>query len=146
VCEEQCNSNIRRIGNFLLAGGDEARLDTEFSEQFDFRDPAIKRLEFNKIRKRVLAELIEKHGEVCHWHLHLDCSKAKIWELDHTIPLSTNELNKRLRRMVSVSNRKVPSQSFGSNHPKNLVLSCKRCSAFKKHRIFPLANEPLFAK
>jgi hypothetical protein len=57
VCEEQCNSNIRRIGNFLLAGGDEARLDTEFSDQFDFRDPAIKRLEFNKIRKRVLAEL-----------------------------------------------------------------------------------------
>jgi hypothetical protein len=100
----------------LLAGGDETRLDSEFSDYFDFRDPAIKRLEFNEIRKRVLVELIEKHGEVCHWH---------------PIPLSTNELNKRLRRMVRVSNRKVPSQSFGSNHPKNLVLSANSATRLK---------------
>src|SRR5262245_13000557 len=124
----------------LLAGGDEKRLDREFSDYFDFREPTIKRLEFNKMRRKFLADLIEKNGEVCHWHAHLDCSKEKIWELDHIIPLKTNELNKKLRGMIRVSNRKVPSQSFGSNHPKNLVLSCKRCNAFKKHRIFPLAN------
>jgi hypothetical protein len=125
----------------LLAGGDEKRLQGEFSDYFDFRDAAIKRLEFNKIRKKVLAELIEKNGEVCQWHIHLECSREKIWELDHIIPLSTNELNKKLRGMVRVSNQKVPAQSFGSNHPKNLVLSCRRCNAFKKHRIFsPVAG------
>jgi hypothetical protein len=37
----------------LLAGGDEKRLDMAFSDYFDFRDPAIKRLEFNKICKKV---------------------------------------------------------------------------------------------
>lgn len=119
----------------LLAGGDEKIFETEFSDYFDFRHPAIKRWEFNKTRKKVLASLLEKYGEVCQLRIHPDCSKEKIWEPDHIIPLSTNELNKKLRHMARTSSEKVPAQSFGSNHPKNLILACKRCNAFKKHRI-----------
>src|SRR3989344_9240106 len=80
----------------LLAGGDEKRFESEFSNFFDFRQPAIKRREFNKTRKQVLKDLLKKNGEVCQLHLHPDCSKVKIWAPDHIIPLSSNELNKKL--------------------------------------------------
>ena len=113
----------------------EKRFDTEFSNYFDFRHPAIKRWEFDKTSKKVLAGLIEKYGEVCQLHIHPDCSKVRVWEPDHIIPLSSNELNKKLRHMERISSEKVLAQSFGSNHPKNLILACKRCNAFKKHRI-----------
>ncbi len=118
----------------LLCNGDTEKLDKNFKEYFDFRHPAIKRWEFNKIRKRVLKELIEKYGENCQLKIHPDCSKAKKFEPDHIIPLSTNELNKKLRYMERTSDEKVPAQSFGSNHPKNLILACSRCNAYKKHR------------
>ncbi|MFW5911012.1 MAG: hypothetical protein ACOCUJ_04145 [Thiohalospira sp.] len=29
----------------------------------------------------------------------------------------------------------MPSQSFGSNAIRNLVLSCRRCNAFKKNKM-----------
>jgi hypothetical protein len=29
----------------------------------------------------------------------------------------------------------VPAQNFGSNHPRNITLACKRCNSFKKHRL-----------
>lgn len=119
----------------LLAGGDEEKFDKEFSDHFDFRHPAIKREEFNKIRKRVLKDLLAKYGEECQLRLHPDCSKEKVWQPDHVIPLSTNELNKKLRHIGRVGIEKVARQSFGSNSPKNLILACKRCNAFKKHRI-----------
>jgi hypothetical protein len=48
----------------LLAGGDEARLDTEFSNHFDFRDPGIKRLEFNKIRRLLRLTLHQMQSKV----------------------------------------------------------------------------------
>lgn len=119
----------------LLTGGDEKRLEIEFLDYFDFRHPAIKRWEFNKVKKKLLAELILKYDGKCQLHIHPDCSKDGKFEPDHIIPLSTNELNKKLRQLVRTSNEKVPAQSFGSNNPKNLILSCKRCNAFKKHRI-----------
>ena len=119
----------------LLAGGDEKKLETEFSDYFDFRHPAIKRWEFNKTKKKLLVELIQKHDEKCQLRIHPDCGKEMVWEPDHIIPLSTNELNKKLRHLVRISNEKVSAQSFGSNHQKNLTLSCKRCNSFKKHRI-----------
>ena len=119
----------------LLAGGDEKKLEAEFPDYFDFRNPEVKRAEFNKIRPKVFKDLMGKYGEKCQLHIHPDCSKEKVWEMDHIIPLSTNELNKKLRHMVRTSRGKVPAQSFGSNHLKNLILACKRCNAFKKHRI-----------
>lgn len=55
--------------------------------------------------------------------------------LDHFIPLSSNTLNKLLRKLWAKPGRKVPTQSFGSNHPDNLVLACQRCNAYKKQRV-----------
>lgn len=118
----------------LLTNGNINKLE-EFADMFDFRHPAIKRWEFNKTRKKVLANLLEKYSGKCQLKLHPDCSKEEIFEPDHIIPLSTNELNKKLRRMERTTSEKVPSQSFGSNHSTNLILACRRCNAFKKHKI-----------
>jgi len=119
----------------LLANGDEKKLDEEFSEYFDFRHPAIKRWEFNKVKKKLLDELVLKYDKKCQLRIHPECSQDGKFEPDHIIPLSTNELNKKLRHLVRSSSEKVLAQSFGSNHPKNLTLSCRRCNAFKKHKI-----------
>lgn len=119
----------------LLADGDAKRLENEFSEHFDFRHQAIKRWEFNKTKKKLLAGLILTHGGKCQLHIHPDCSKEEIWEPDHIVPLATNELNKKLRHIARVSSEKVAAQDFGSNHIKNLTLACKRCNSFKKHRL-----------
>ena len=119
----------------FLAGGDDKKLEEEFSDYFDFRDPEIKRAEFDKIRNNVFQELVKRYGKKCQLRINFDCSKEKVWEVDHIIPLSTNELNKKLRQMIRASSEKVAAQSFGSNHPRNLMLACKRCNAYKKHRI-----------
>jgi hypothetical protein len=37
--------------------------------------------------------------------------------------------------MIGSAGVKVEPQSFGSNHPRNLTLACRRCNGFKKHRI-----------
>lgn len=121
----------------LLADGDTEKLEKEFADLFDFRHWAMKRWEFNKIRKKVLVDLIEKYHGECQLRIHEDCSKEAIFEPDHIIPLATNELNKKLRGISRISSEKVPTQSFGSNHPRNLTLACKRCNAFKKHRFVP---------
>lgn len=118
----------------LLANGDIEKLDRNFSDLFDFEHPAIKREKFNKIKKKILKELIEKYGNECQLKIHPDCSKELIFEPDHIIPLSSNELNKKLRGMSRFSSEKVERQSFGSNNMKNMVLACKRCNAFKKHK------------
>jgi len=118
----------------LLSGGDVKKLEEKFSDLFDFNHPAIKRWEFNKIKKKRLAELILKYDGKCQLRIHPECSKDGKFEPDHIIPLSTNELNKKLRHLARTSSEKVPAQSFGSNHPKNLILACKRCNAFKKHK------------
>lgn len=102
---------------------------------FDFRDPNLKRNEFNKICKPMFTKLVKKYGNSCQLCCHDDC-ELEATEIDHLIPLSSNELNKHLRGMKGSSGKKTPSQSFGSNHITNLVLACKRCNAFKKHR-FP---------
>lgn len=120
----------------LLANGDVEKLDRDFSELFDFEHLAMKRWRFNKIRKKILKELIEKYGNECQLKIHPDCSKVQKFEPDHIIPLASNELNKKLRKMARFSSEKVEQQSFGSNNMKNLTLACKRCNAFKKHRMF----------
>ncbi len=119
----------------LLNKGDDKTFDEKFGDYFDFRHPAIKRWEFNKVRKKILEELIERYKGECQLQLHEDCSVEKVWHPDHILPLSTNELNKKLRNMNGSSGEKVPSQSFGSNDIKNLTLACKRCNYYKKHRL-----------
>ena len=91
----------------------------------------------------MLKELIKKYGENCQLQIHHECSVVRKFEPDHLIPLSTNELNKKLRNMKRTSSGKVPAQSFGSNHPKNLILSCSRCNAHKKHKFL---NKELLRK
>jgi hypothetical protein len=119
----------------LLAEGDMNQLDVAYSDLFDFRHPAIKRFEFNKTRKKVLAELIEKHKGECQLRIHPECTNTGTFEPDHIIPLSSNTLNKELRKMIGTAGVKVEPQSFGSNHPRNLTLACRKCNGFKKHRI-----------
>jgi 5-methylcytosine-specific restriction endonuclease McrA len=119
----------------LLADGDLEYFNREYSDLFDFQHPAIKRWEFDKTSKKVLRELIEKHKGECQLRIHPECTNNGILEPDHIIPLSSNVLNKELRKMTGTVGAKVEPQSFGSNHPRNLTLACKRCNAFKKHRI-----------
>lgn len=132
------NFQYKEDYNFFLnklANNDVDLFENKFSKLFDFRDPKIKRLEFNKIRKDFYKKLIEKYGEVCQLKLRSDCSSIKKFDVDHFIPLSTNELNKQLRGLKPQNGKKVITQSFGSNDIFNLRIACKRCNAYKKHRI-----------
>jgi 5-methylcytosine-specific restriction endonuclease McrA len=124
----------------LLCGGDVSLLNKEYSSLFDFRNPIVKRNEFNKIRGQLFKELIKIYGLSCQLGLHSDCSKIKKFEIDHIIPLSTNELNKKLRKIKAEKGKKVAAQSFGSNNIDNLILACHRCNAYKKHRIIMPKN------
>ena len=101
---------------------------------FDFRSPDLKRKEFNKIRNKIFQELVNKYGSSCQLNCHEDCS-GEGKEVDHIIPLSSNVLNKQLRNMKGQNGKKVPAQSFGSNNESNFALACKRCNAYKKHRL-----------
>ena len=101
---------------------------------FDFRPVIIKRREFNKIRKQVLENLILKHGESCMLAFEV-CNMESGIQVDHIIPLSTNELNKDIRELSPEKGRKVKTQSFGSNHIDNLIIACGKCNGSKKHKI-----------
>ena len=102
---------------------------------FDHRNPTTKRSEFAKQRNRVFQSLKEQLGNTCLLRCHIDCS-GTAEHVDHLIPLSSNELNKKLRGMKGVNGKKAPTQSFGSNNRKNFALACARCNSFKKHK-FP---------
>ena len=97
-------------------------------------DASSKREKFNKIRNKVYAELKEAEGEKC--QLNYDCcDESTGFEVDHIFPLSTNVLNKRLRKMPAPKGKKVPAQPIGSNNRANLILACKKCNGHKKHRL-----------
>lgn len=119
----------------LLASGDANRFEREFRDRFDFRPPAVKRREFNVLRKKLYPVLFKKYHGHCQLRIHPDCSKVKKFDVDHIIPLSTNVLNKQLRHLKAKPGRKVRTQSFGSNSPRNLILACSRCNQYKKHRL-----------
>lgn len=119
----------------LLTKGDCNFLDSKYSDLFDFRHHAIKRWEFDKVRKKLLQDLIEKHQGGCQLGIHDLCSSESVLEPDHIIPLASNVLNKELRKLTPATGMKVESQNFGSNHIRNLTLACKKCNALKKHRI-----------
>lgn len=103
---------------------------------FDFRSPEIKRLEFNKLRNDVFKLLTNKYGLTCRLNFKNICDDNSGYVVDHLIPLSSNELNKKLRKMIaSNSKKKVPSESYGSNDICNLVIACNKCNNHKKHKI-----------
>ncbi len=118
-----------------LAKGNATLFEKKYRKMFDFRDPKIKREEFNKIRNDIFKKLVSKYGKKCQLNIHKDCSKIQSFDVDHYIPLSTNDLNKKIRKMKPKNGKKVPAQSFGSNDISNLRITCKRCNAFKKHKI-----------
>lgn len=118
-----------------LADGDEELFEKKYLKLFDFRDSKIKRSEFNLIRNEAYKKLVSKYGEECQLKLCLDCSQKRVFAVDHYIPISSNELNKKLRHMKPAEGKKVPAQSFGSNHIENLRIACEKCNNFKKHRL-----------
>jgi 5-methylcytosine-specific restriction endonuclease McrA len=130
----------RALFCYLFAKGDDNRFERECTHLFDFRPPTVKRREFGRMRARILSQLLEKYGKVCQLRLHPDCSREKIWEPDHIIPLSTGELNKKLRNLPRIGRAKVARQSFGSNHLDDLTLACRKCNNHKKHRLLAPAK------
>jgi 5-methylcytosine-specific restriction endonuclease McrA len=107
-----------------------------FTSLFDFSDPIYKRKTFNKIKKTIYEDLLLKQEGKCYLSFDGICDISKGYQIDHVIPLSTNILNKHLRNITSVSsNKKVQTESYGSNHSNNLILTCKACNQHKKHRI-----------
>jgi 5-methylcytosine-specific restriction endonuclease McrA len=102
---------------------------------FDFRNPIEKRNEYKQLRNKILAEKIKEHGIICQLQYQGVCDVSSGITLDHVIPLSSNVLNKALRGMKPNQGKKVPAESYGSNHPHNLILACMACNAHKKHRM-----------
>jgi len=72
---------------------------------------------------------------LCQLNLSNDCLGNQKLQVEHLIPLSSNKLNKRLRKRIAPPGKKVPTQSLGSNHISNLVLACEKCNRMKKHRL-----------
>jgi 5-methylcytosine-specific restriction endonuclease McrA len=119
--------------NLILLNNDFINKDT-FEKMFDFRNPVIKRKEFNKVRAERLETLKLSYGLNC--MLKLDCCDENSGHaVDHIIPLSTNKLNKEIRNVKPLLGKKVVAQSFGSNNIENLVIACNKCNNHKKHRI-----------
>ena len=101
---------------------------------FDSSDPFLKRQAFNKIRNKVFRKLLDKFGDICMLNYHPNCTNSAD-QVDHLIPLSSNILNKTIRALKAEKGKKVTAQSLGSNNYRNLLLSCSRCNAAKKHHI-----------
>ena len=58
--------------------------------------------------------------------------------MNFEFPERSNKLNKQLRgagtsRLAGGELKKAPTQSFGSNHERNLVLACHNCNSLKQN-------------
>ncbi len=111
-----------------------------YADLFDFRPVKEKRAEFARVKEERRTELVRRFGEVCMLHYAGDCDTASGLRIDHLIPLSTNKLNKLLRgagtsRTSDGKMKKAPTQTLGSNGPRNLVLACHNCNSLKMNRI-----------
>lgn len=104
----------------------------DFMHLFDFRAYHVKRNEFRRVKKERFQVLQDQYGLVCMLRMGC-CEPSSGYLLDHVIPIYTNGLNKRLRRLKPEPGKKVKSQSLGSNHMDNLVISCNSCNNHKKH-------------
>lgn len=101
---------------------------------FDSRDAKIKRKEFQANYKQILTSLLERYGRRCLLQYPEICMIERGINIDHLIPLSTNVLNKVIRKTIATAGHKVRSESFGSNNLDNLIIACEACNAHKKHR------------
>ena len=108
--------------------------NTPLEKLFDFSQATEKRKSFNKIRNRVFDDLKTKFGETCQLGYSC-CDLSSGYAVDHFIPLSSNVLNKQLRKLQAKNGKKVESQFFGSNHRSNFLLACNSCNNHKKHRL-----------
>lgn len=81
-----------------------------------------------------LTALIAAHGRKCFIGYPELCALSSGIAVDHLIPLSSNKLNKELRRVAPKPGKKIRTQSFGSNHLRNLIIACSNCNNHKKHR------------
>ena len=106
----------------------------DYAFLFDFRDAHVKRREFNNARDRIFDDMMAPEGAKCSLQYPGICDIHSGWTIDHIIPLSSNILNKTLRDITPEKGKKVPSQSIGSNHRKNLITACRNCNNHKKHR------------
>jgi len=106
----------------------------KYESLFDPRPSNVKRNEYNQQRDLLLSQLLEQYGGACQLQYRGVCDIQSGIAVDHLIPLSSNKLNKKLRHLSAPPGKKVPSQSFGSNHPNNLVIACCNCNNYKKHR------------
>lgn len=113
--------------------------EQDIETYFDFSDPHKKRQEFNKIRGKVLSILLEQFGTKCLLNMENICDLNSGLQVDHLIPLSSNLLNKHLRKLTRQKPQKVATQSFGSNNLSNLVLACAKCNGKKKNSMPSLA-------
>jgi hypothetical protein len=113
---------------------DETHILDQYQDLFDFRPASVKRGEFNSMRNKIKTELIRQHGNQCMVNYPI-CDIQSGIEIDHLIPLSTNQLNKSLRNISAQKGKKVVTQSFGSNHSTNFLVVCSKCNNHKKHRI-----------
>lgn len=110
--------------------------DEIFNTLFDDTDSLEKRKQYNIIKKQVYKELMDDQKGDCYLNIDGICNISSGYQIDHIIPLTTNILNKKLRNMKSEDrSKKVPSESYGSNHINNLILTCKSCNQHKKHRL-----------
>jgi len=113
----------------------------KYAPLFDLRDMTKKRREFQAARPSLLKILRTKHGTGCMLQYSEACTGGRgALTIDHLIPLSSNKLNKEIRHVAPLPGRKVPGQSFGSNHLANLVLACATCNGAKKHRLLARAE------
>jgi 5-methylcytosine-specific restriction endonuclease McrA len=110
---------------------------TAYRHLFDFASAKAKRTRFRAIRNRCLRTLVTAYGRKCQLQLSPQCTVDTSLTVDHLIPLSTNKLNKLLRGLSARLGGKVPSQSFGSNDIRNLIVACAKCNGAKKHQLLP---------
>jgi hypothetical protein len=116
----------------LLTGGDVSKL-SKFKDCFDFRSKEVKRKEFALMRDHLFKELVKKNGYRCAFRISPKCTPDKNLQLDHIIPIATNELNKKLRKIRGKNGKKTVPQFFGSNYIGNLALLCEECNRAKRH-------------
>ena len=106
----------------------------KYKTLFDFRPVDIKRKDFSAVRNKIFEELVSRYGLSCMLHFKV-CDSNSGFAVDHLLPLSTNQLNKKLRRIKPERGKKVRTQSIGSNHWDNLVIACNKCNGYKKQRL-----------
>jgi hypothetical protein len=116
-----------------------------YADLFDLGPVPAKRSAFARIRTARLNQLVERFGRVCMLRFAPDCNVASGLCLDHLVPLSSNKLNRELLAASTFHDadgnfRKAPTESFGSNGSRNLILACTNCNSFKQNKFLDSAT------